>query len=339
MEVTNFVINLASDNWAGLAPCVLSAINAASRGHYGAYGKDDLSSLLGKRLCSLFGTDKLSWCIVSNGTAANVVAISSVLNPWEAVIASQNAHLVWDECGALERFSGNRILEVETVHGKISCKSLEQALNVQREIHQVRPRVISLTQCSERGTVYSWQELGKIRELAQNNGLLVHIDGARIANALREEGELRELAKTCDLLSFGFMKNGGAFGELVVSFAPDLHQRLAYTQKQAMQLNSKQFLCAAQILSLLDNQNYLSLAHHANNMCRKLATGLIKRGFIPRVPVEANAVFVSLPADLRDKLSEDFKFYTWDHNLNEVRLMCSFATQEQEIDQFLACLA
>ncbi len=335
-------IHLASDNWSGCPDFVLDAICQSSQKFGAAYGKDSDSLTLENTVKTIFQQNNLKIFLVGNGTAANVLALSSLLKPHQAVLCTEVSHLHVDECGSLERLGGNKLILVHDKDGKMLPSHLEELAKSSMDVHRVQPKLVSLTQPTEYGTLYSQEELEAISQICQKHDLLLHIDGARIANALAILGSswLQRLAYLkVSALSFGFMKNGGAFGEMLISFVPDSFESLSYSQKQLLQLNSKQRLVSAQILSLLHDNRYIRLAHHANQMATRLKDGLISLGYIPTRPVDCNSVFVCIPPHIQASLSKHSHFYEWNAKTHEVRLMCSWSTQSHEIEEFLKILA
>ncbi|MBW7877407.1 MAG: hypothetical protein H3C47_15620 [Candidatus Cloacimonetes bacterium] len=335
-------IQLASDNWSGCPQFVTDSIVESSSYSGAAYGKDSYSLKLEAEIKALFLCDELKIHLVSNGTAANVLGISSLLMPHEAVLCSEVSHLHVDECGSMERLGGNKLILLPETDGKISLSALEMAACTSMDVHRVRPRILSLSQPTEYGTIYSEEEIKSISRLCQKYNLLLHMDGARIANAIckLKKDWLQSLPSLgISVLSFGFMKNGGALGELLINFVKDSFERMQYSQKQLLQLNSKQRLVSAQILSLMYQDRYLDLARHANKMASLLKDGLLNLGYIPTRSVDSNCVFVCLPPKIQTELAKHCDFYEWNNLTNEVRLLCSWSTSPNEIETFLKLLA
>lgn len=330
----------ASDNNAGVHPRVLEAINAVNQGHRVAYGNDEITANATRLLKELFG-GRADVYFVFTGTAANVLGLSAVTNPYNAVICAETAHLNVDECGAPERFGSMKLLTIPTTDGKITVEQIKAHMHGIGDEHHIQPKVISLTQATEYGTVYSIKELAAISDFARKNKLLVHIDGARLANAAVyldwDELRLAFKAGCVDLLSFGGTKNGMMYGEAVVFFRE--HPDFKFIRKQGMQLASKMRFISAQFLALLSNDLWLENARHANEMATLLANGLRD---LPEVKItqkiEANAVFCTMPTSLISKIQQEYFFYVWkeiDETTSEVRLMASFDTEETDIERFL----
>jgi threonine aldolase len=329
----------ASDNVTGICPESWAALQAANHGPAPAYGEDDLTREVCDRVREIFETD-CDVYIVFNGTAANALALAQVCRSYHSVICHTLAHIQTDECGAPEFFSGgSKLLLIDGNEGKISLDKVREALAEQHGLHSHKPRVVSLTQTTELGTVYSRDQISAISDFARDHDLLVHMDGARFANALAflkcSPGELTWKAGV-DLLCFGGTKNGVGAGELVVFFKRELARDFEYRVKQAGQLGSKMRLLAAQWQGLLTNDVWLRNAAHANAMA-KIMGDRIGRGanLAPLLPVESNAVFLQLSDSVVNRLSEQgWNFYKFIEP-DVYRLMCSWATTETDIDEFV----
>jgi threonine aldolase len=331
-----------SDNHSGVHPRALEAIAAANRGPAVAYGLDEHSEAAIARFRDHFGK-KADVYIVFNGTGANVVSISTLARSFQAVICSEHAHINADECGAPESASGCKLLAVHAPDGKLTPALIGRHLRGRLDQHRVQPAVVSITQASELGTVYGCEEVREIAAFCHENGLLLHMDGARLCNAAAALGRgLGEITGDLgvDILSFGGTKNGLLLGEAVVCFRPELSRDTLFVRKQKMQLASKMRFIAAQLTALLSDDLWLQNASHANRMAKLLAEKVAK---IPSVrivqPVQANAVFASLPRKAIQKLLKKYFFYVWDEDRNEVRWMCSWNTTEKQIDDFAAAIA
>ena len=336
--------NFASDNTAPVHPAVLAAVAAANDGHATAYGNDPWTTRAVGRIHDLFGAEVPTW-IVWNGTGANVTGLSALLRPRDAVICADDAHIAVDEGGAPERFAGVKLIDLHTSDSKLRIAQLEPLLGALGDMHHVQPRVVSVTQSTERGTLYSVAELQELCTWAHRHGLLVHMDGARIANATAAlGGDIRATVRDVgvDVLSFGFTKNGGMGAEAVVFLDPHKAEGFEFVRKQAMQLSSKMRYLSAQVDALLTDGLWLKLAGHANQMAKRLAAGAAKvKGVrLARAP-EANAVFAHLKHDDIPKLQARHAFYVWKpgtDGTSEVRWMCSWDTTEQEVDDFMRAM-
>src|SRR3954469_13751818 len=327
----------ASDNYAGALPEVLDAIAAASAGHAPSYGNDEWTARVEARFRAEFGDDARAF-LVFNGTGANVVGLRALTNPWDAVVCAETAHLNVDEGGAPERIGGLKLLTVATPDGKLSPELVAPKLVRFGDEHAVQPRVISITQSSELGTVYSVEEIRALADLAHDQGLLLHVDGSRLANAAAALGvPLRAITTDAgvDALSFGGTKIGLVLGEAIVLLRPGLGEGVEYLRKQSMQLASKMRFLAAQFDVLLEDERWRHAAAHANAMARRLAEGV---GGVDGVRitqrVDANAVFAVLPPGAAEKLQDRWRFYVWDESTGEVRWMCSWDTTPEDVDAF-----
>jgi threonine aldolase len=334
--------HFASDNWAGAHPEVLTALTAANRGHVPSYGEDPLTERVAQRLRDLVG-GRGDVHFVFNGTAANVIGIATLLEPWQAVICSDVAHIQVDECGALERFSGSRLLTVPSSDGKLTPAMVEQRITGQGVVHHSQPAAVSITQSTEYGTVYSVDEVRALADLAHGKGLLLHMDGARIANAAASLGRpVAEftLGAGVDVLSFGGTKSGLLGAEAVVFADPDRARHFGFVRKQGMQLASKTRFLAAQFEALLADDLWLRAARHANQMARRLydrVRGVA--GLEITQPVEANAIFARIPREAILPLRQAYWFYVWNDAANEVRWMTSFDTTEADVDAFAEAIS
>jgi threonine aldolase len=338
VTVTGAKRGFASDNAAAVHPRVLESIAAANTGHAFGYGHDPYTASVQRRLAEALGAPDASIFFVFNGSGANVLSLRAALRPWEAVIVSANAHLETDEVGAPEAVAGVKLLVAETVDGRVTLDGVRRLVERPNDEHAVKPGLLSLTQATELGTLYSLDELRALGELAHGAGLRVHVDGARFANAAAALGvSLPELVASCgiDLLSFGGTKNGLMLGEAVVVFDPELVPGMLHLRKQTLQLASKMRFIAAQFDALLQDQLWLQNAGHANAMAQRLydAVAGIDGVGMSRRPV-ANAVFAVIAPDVRLRLQQEFDFYEWDNATGEVRWMCSWDTTEDDIDEF-----
>jgi threonine aldolase len=329
----------ASDNYSGICPEAFEALSRANAGHSIPYGEDEYTSRACNMMRDFFETD-CDVFFVFNGTAANSLALASLCQSYHSIICQRLAHIETDECGAPEFFSnGTKILLAGGEGGKLSLKELEEVALKRTDIHYPKPKVISITQATEVGTVYSAGELHALGELATRLGLRLHMDGARLANAL---ATLKVAPKEVtwkagvDVLCFGGVKNGIAAGEAVVFFNRQLAAEFDYRCKQAGQLASKMRFLSAPWIGLLSDGVWLKNAEHANRCARFLHDELKKiKGMKIMFPVEANSVFVEMPLAMINRLHEiGWRFYTF---IGEggVRLMCSWDTTEEDIRMFV----
>ncbi|GGO83003.1 threonine aldolase [Marinobacterium nitratireducens] len=340
---TDFRHLLASDNASGVHPEVMAKLAEINRGHAPGYGADALTEAALERFAQLFG-ERSETLLLFNGTGANVLALKGMLRSHESVLCSELAHLLVDECGAPEHFVGCKLTPVPAPNGKLTRDAIEARLAAGHSggVHRNRPRVLSLSQATERGTLYSLGELRAFGELARKQGLLVHLDGARIANAaVALDASFAELVEWVDVLSFGGTKNGLMMAEALVILNPDLQQAYPYLRKQGMQLASKHRYLAAQFLAYFDNQLWRRNAANANAMARRLGQGLAAiDGVMLSEPVDVNLVFAQLP----NAWLEDIQRLTpclalRGETRTEVRLVTSFDTSPADIDAFVDAVA
>lgn len=330
-----------SDNFSGVLPEVFNALKEAAYGHQHSYGEDRYTEKATEDFKKIFG-EKIEVYFVYNGTGANIVSLSAFTRSYHAVICAETAHINVDECGAIQKQAGCKLLTVPTFDGKLNVGLIQNHMHGFGEQHHSQPIIISLTQCTELGTVYTPQELKEICDFAHAHGLFVHMDGARLSNAVAYLGcDPTDITVKAgiDVLSFGGTKNGMMFGEAVIFFNTSHCADVKYIRKQAMQLHSKSRFIAAQFSAILKNDLWLKTAGHANRMAQKLAT---EAAFIPGIKitqeVEANEVFAIIPRDKITTLQEKCFFYVWDENASEVRWVCSFDTTESDIIEFVNLL-
>jgi threonine aldolase len=319
---------------------VLEAVAAANTGHAHAYGYDRWTRRATALITHHFG-ERAEPFFVFNGTGANVTALQALMRSFDAVICPATAHINCDECGAPERFTGGKLLAVPTPDGKLTPALIEGALRGVGFEHASQPRVVSITQSTEYGTVYSRDQLASVVTTARVLDLKVHVDGARLANAAASLGcTLGEACAGADVVSFGATKNGAMLAEAVVFLDPELAESFRYVRKQSAQLASKMRFVAAQFIALLEGDLWLENATHANAMARLLAD---QAGLVPGVritqPVEANEVFAVLPKETIEGLAAEFDFYTWDERAGEVRWVTSWDTTEADVARFAAGIA
>lgn len=330
-----------SDNHAGAHPEILAALALANGGHVASYGADEYTEHLNRVIRSHFGGLAHAYPVF-NGTGANVVALQALTDRWGAVITADTAHIHVDECGAPERVGGLKLLPVPTEDGKLTPELIDREAYGWEDEHRAMPQVVSITQATELGTVYTPDEIRALCEHAHGHGMLVHLDGARLANASAAlDVPMRALTNVpgVDVLSFGGTKNGMLFGEAVVVLNPDAVRRMKHVRKLSMQLPSKMRFVSVQLEALLAGDLWLRGARHANAMAARLAEGVrTVPGVEIRYPVQANAVFARLPHEAAERLRKRYRFYFWDEQAGDVRWMCSFDTTEEDVDGFVAAL-
>jgi threonine aldolase len=333
--------SFGSDNHAGVHPAVMAALAAANTGDVVAYGDDDLSRRAEQMLCAASGAARA--LLVFNGTAANVTGLSLMLRPFEAVICADTSHLNVDECGAAERVLGSKLLAVPTPDGKLTPDLIAGRLAGRGDEHRAQPRVVQLAQLTELGTCYSLPELRAIRDFCRENGLLIYIDGARLANAVAHLGcSFAELAGCADVLSFGGTKNGALGVEAILVMTGSLVGSALFQRKQLMQLSSKMRFLSAQMAGLLEDDVWLKNARQANAMALRLTEAI---GRIPGVnlayAMEGNGVFAEMEREVAESLQQDWQFHVWSASGNGrcvVRLMTAFNTTEADVDALAGAL-
>jgi threonine aldolase len=337
----NIKRGFASDNNAGIHPRVMESLLSANSGHALAYGDDRFTEAAIARFREQFGAG-VEVFFVFGGTGANVTGLAAIARPHHAIVCAETAQINVDECGAPEKFTGCKLLALRTTDGKLTPAQIEPLLAREGDQHHVQPRVVSISQATELGTVYTSAETKALAEFTHARGLLLHVDGARIANAAAHLGvALRELTTDTgvDVLSFGGTKNGMMYGEAVVFFDAERARDFKFTRKQGAQLPSKMRFIAAQFDALFAEDLWLQNAAHANRMAQLLAAELER---IPRVEitqkVEANAVFALLPREHVAAVQQRFFFYVWNEETSEVRLMCSFDTTEEDVRELVSLI-
>ena len=331
----------ASDNYSGVHPEIMDALVKANVGHVSSYGADEYTGRATSKFKELFGTDTEVY-FVYNGTGANVISLSALTRSFNSIICSELAHINVDESTAPERLTGCKLVGIPTKDGKIYPDQIEQRIQRVGDQHHPQAKVISISQLTEYGTLYSVDELKALSDVASKHGLYLHVDGSRISNAaVSLNKNFSEFTRDVgvDILSFGGTKNGMMFGEAILIFNKDLTEHFAFLRKQGMQLHSKMRFISAQFEAFLSNDLWKRNATHSNNMARKLEQALLS---IPKVKitqsVDGNGVFAIIPREIVPELQKEVFFYVWNEELSEARLMCSFDTQEEEIERFAAKL-
>ncbi|WP_236048682.1 threonine aldolase family protein [Paractinoplanes ovalisporus] len=332
----------ASDNYSGVHPEILAALAAANGGHQVSYGGDVYTERLQEVCRRHFGPEARAYPVLT-GTGANVLALQAACDRWAAVICAESAHLHVDEGGAPEKVAGLKLLTVPALDGKLTIDAIRREARDFDDEHRAQPQVISLAQGTELGTVYTPDEIRAIAEFGHARNMLVHLDGARLANAAAHLGlPLRALTTDAgvDVLSLGGTKNGMLLGEAVVILNPAAGRGVHRLRKSSMQLASKMRFISAQLLALFEGDLWLRNATHANTM----ATLLHERirglpGLDVLYPVQMNAVFVSLPEPASAVLHQQFHFYDWAGSGTQARWMTSFDTTPGDIRNLSAAVA
>ena len=330
--------SFASDNNAGVHPEIIEAIRAANDGHVVAYGDDPYTERATKVFQNHFGKDVAVY-FVFGGTGANVLGLKAITNSHQAIICAATAHVNVDECGAPEKFTGCKLLTIDTPDGKLRVEQIKPLLHGIGVEHHVQPGVITISQSTEMGTVYTKKELKTLADFAHDNNMLLHVDGARLANAaVSLNVSLKEITNDAgvDVLSFGGTKNGMMYGEAVVFFDKRRASDFKYIRKQGMHLPSKMRFVSAQFEALLSGDVWRRGAMHANRMAQLLGSELSKSPQITLTqPVESNGVFAIIPSKYVPALQKKYFFYVWNEEISEVRLMASFDTTEDDIRDFV----
>lgn len=339
------VRGFGSDNHAGVVPEVMVAVMAANTGRAWAYGDDRWTAQAKEVLAAHLGQAEIAFTF--NGTGANCVSLATICRPWQSVICAATAHINTDECAAPERIAGVKLVPVETADGKLTPELVQPHLTGFDFEHHAQPKVISISNASELGTVYTPQETRALADLAHSHGMLLHVDGARIANAAAGLGcSLAALTSEAgvDALSLGGTKNGMMAAEAVVLFEGVPAADLKYVRKQSAQLASKMRFIAAQFTAMFEGDLWLQCAQRANEAARRLADGACAAGIDVAYPVDANEVFARLATPLARELSKRFDFYIWDETPDDsgrllVRWVTAWDTREEDVDALVSALA
>lgn len=333
--------SFASDNYSGVHPEVLKAITDANGGHVGSYGADPYTARLAELVVEHFGPGAAIHPVLT-GTGANVAALQALVPRWGAVVCAATAHIYTDEGGAPERLGGIKLLTVATPDGKLTPELIDRQAHGWGDQQRPQPLAVSITQTTEMGTAYTVDEIRAITQHAHSLGMTVHVDGARIANALATTGAtLRQLTRDAgvDVLSFGGTKNGLLLGESIVALTEAELPGITYIRKMDAQLASKMRFLSAQFLPLLETDLMVRSAGHANAMARRLRDGIAALpGVTITQKVEANAVFAILPREVIEPVRAEHRFYDWNRATGEVRLMCSFDTTAEHVDSLVASI-
>ena len=330
-----------SDNVSGGHPKILNAIQIANTGHESPYGGDSYTKKATEIIRTLFQKD-VDVYFTLLGTAANVVGLSGLLRPFEAVVCTETAHINTDECGTFEHFSGSKILYTPEHDGKINIKDIKKFLTHPDYEHRVQPRIISISQTTETGTLYSVEEIKELAEFAHSNNMYLHLDGARLANAIIAldssfKGMISDTG--VDLLSFGGTKNGMMIGEAIVSFDKEISKNFKYYRKQGMQLLSKMRFISCQFIPYIEDEVWKECATSANEMGSYLKDKLRDcKGVKVQEGFKTNMIFANFDKKIIDNLQEEFGFYLIDEETNLVRLVTSFDTEKEDIDKFIEAI-
>lgn len=330
--------SFGSDNHSGVAQEIIDAILAANQGFSVAYGQDNLTAKAQEIFKRDLGNNAQAFFVL-NGTGANILALKAMTNSYHSILCPDTAHINVDECGAPDKFTGCKIIPLISKDGKVDCHTVKKSLTGFGDQHHSQPKVLSISQPTELGTLYTKDEISNLAELMHSHNGYLHVDGSRISNASAAMNmPIKEFTVDCgvDALSFGGTKNGMLIGEAVVFFKEELSQNFLYLRKQAAQLYSKNRFIAAQFISFLENGLNIKLATHSNKMAKYLEQELLNIDAVTiSRPVETNAVFAIIEPELCKKFQEKQYFYVWDEESGEVRWMCSFNTRKEDIDLFV----
>jgi len=328
----------ASDNNSGVHPVVMEAIRKANSGHVVGYGNDPYTESAKKKFKEHLGDD-IEVFFEYGGTGANVTALMHLTDSFNSIVCAETAHINTDECGAPEKFTGCKLMTIPTESGKITGADIDKTIRGKGDEHHSQERVVSITQATERGTVYTLGEIRDVAEATHKHNLILHMDGARICNAAASLGVSLKATTAdvgVDVMSFGGTKNGLMYGEAVIYFDKNLTKDFKFYRKQGMQLASKMRFIAVQFETMLTDDLWLKCASHSNRMAKLLADKLagIKEIEITR-PVEANAVFAKVPGELIPDLQKEYFFYVFDDSVPIVRWMASYDTTEEDVNEFV----
>ena len=333
--------SFASDNNSGVHPLVMEALSRANADHALGYGDDQWTEEAVAKIKETFTPDCVP-LFVFNGTGSNVVALQVMTRPYHSIFCAETAHIYVDECGSPVKMTGCQIRPIATADGKLTPELMQPYLHGFGDQHHSQPRALYLSQCTELGTIYTPEELKRLTDFAHLNGMYVHMDGARIANACAAlRLSLKELTVDCgvDILSFGGTKNGLMMGECVIIFNKDLQREARCVRKQSAQLASKMRYLSCQFIPYLENDLWLENARKANSSAYRLAEALKK---YPQIrftqKVESNQLFFTIPTEPLKKLQEKYFFYMWNEEINEARFVTSWDTTEEDIDDMIRTL-
>jgi threonine aldolase len=329
-------------------PSLFEVMQSVNEGHEKAYGDDYVTQELKAIFKENFGP-KAEVFPVFNGTGANVIALSSVLKRWESVICAETAHINSDEGGAPEKMAGIKLWTIPTPDGKLTPELIKPHLFDIGSVHRSQVAVISITQTTEMGTLYSIPEIKALADFAHENNLKLHMDGARLSNAAAAlNATFKDFTTDAgvDLVSFGGTKIGALAAEAVVVINSEtLAHSIPFLRKTSMQLPSKMRFVSAQLIGLLKDDLAINSAKHANAMAQALDAGVREiaaksngRVSVPN-PTQANAVFPILPMEIIEEIQKEYWFYLWDHNIGQVRWMCAWDTIEEDVKGLLNALA
>lgn len=328
--------SFASDNYSGIHQRILEKIIEVNEGHVSAYGNDEVTEEAINCFKEIFGDVEVFF--VFNGTGANVLALEGMKGRASAVITPESAHIVQDETGAPSKITGMQLLTVPSTDGKLDLELAKKWLTFKNNFHKPKAEIISISQTTEYGTVYTLEEIKEISKFAKENNMLLHMDGARISNAaVALNCTFKEMTGDLgvDVLSFGGTKNGLMFGEALIFFNKTLAKEFSWIRKQNLQLYSKMRFMSGQFIPYIKENIWFECAKSSNDTAKYLKEKLEEIGICVTKEVLANAVFAILPSNIIPELQQHFNFYVWNENLNEVRLVTSFDSTKDDVDNFI----
>lgn len=329
----------ASDNATPAHPRALEALHRVNDGTVPSYGADAVTAQATEALKNAFDSPGAEVLFAFTGTAANIIALASAVQPWQEILCSDVAHVLLDEAGGPVRISGAQLTRLRSEDGLIAPDELDLRAARLGDVHHSQPRIVSITQSTENGRVWTPPVIAEFVDRAHANGLLVHVDGSRLANAIASLGvSPAEAIADADIVTVGGTKNGMLFGDAILVRHPEHFRGIHFVQKQIGQLASKHRFIATQFLAFLDDDLWLRTAAHANAMARRLSDGMIEMGLKLAAPVEANEVFVMFDADVRHELAQYYVVHQPDLAEPIVRFVCSWSTLESDVDAVLARL-
>lgn len=330
--------SFASDNNSGVHPQIMRALMLANEDHALGYGDDKWTKHAEELFRQETGCSDSELCFALNGTGANVIALQACTQSFNSILCASTAHIAVDECGAPSKHTGCAIKEIDTPNGKLTPEIVKPYLTGFGFEHHSQPKVIAISQATELGTIYTPEEIKALSALAHQHDMYLFVDGARMANACDyNENTLKEMTTDCgvDIFTFGGAKNGLMFGEAVVSLRPELSKHLKYIRKQSTQLLSKMRYISAQFIPYLENRLWLSNSANSNMMASKLAGTLEAFGVKITQKIESNAIFFEASDEIADKIRQKFSFYDWDASSNVRRIVCSWDSTDDDLDQLI----
>ncbi len=335
-QIRKVMRSFASDNNSGVHPAIMQALIDANKDHALAYGDDYFSELASKLFKQITDSSDAEVFFALNGTGANVIALQACTQSFNSIICATTAHIAVDECGAPSKFTGCALKEIATPDGKLTPQLVEPHLNGFGFEHHSQPKVIAISQCTELGTTYTIDEIKALADLAHHHDMYLFMDGARLANAcVHEQVDIREMTTQCgvDIFTLGGAKNGLMFGEAVVSIRPELSKNMKYIRKQSTQLLSKMRYISSQFVAYFESNVWWKNAREANLMAQNLASTLEDFNIRITQEVQSNAVFFEMSDEVTEQLRQQFYFYDWDVQRNERRMVCSWDTSDNDIEE------